>query len=164
MLNTPKERVAFFVDTWSLAFAERSLHRWVDYRKLLRYATGNELRRQLVIREAYVVDHPDGRKDGFRKALEAAGYVLHVKTSSKPFPSYVDFKSELTLHAVTRVEEYDVLCLASSDAAFTEMIGWVKARGKSVTLICFRENMSYQLLPHADEVKFITEEFLTPEV
>lgn len=162
-LNTPKDRIALFVDMWSLFFTERTIRRFLDYRKLLRYAEGNHLHHALVIREAFLIDYEVRRKVALQNSLERYGYTVFIKTSSKPFPTYIDFKSEITVHAMARLDDYDTLTLATNDSCFKELLAYARFKNKKTVVIAFKENFSYGLLDHADEVKFITDDFLLKE-
>jgi len=162
ILNTPKKKIALYVDTRHLYFGARNYNKHLDYEKLLVFARGNELRRELVIKKAYIVDCKERKQYAFQKKLEELGFTVFCKLTTiyETNPLSLDWKSEITLHIILDLDQYDELVLCSGESCYKELLSFVKSKGKETTIITFRESFSKQLLDVIDEVKFITNDFL----
>lgn len=164
VLNESKAKVAFYVDTRHLYFSARDTGAKVDYYKLLVYVRGNELRRELVIKNAYIADTKDGKNKKFSNVLTKIGYNVFSKTTDViNLNTSSDWRAEMTVHAIKDAPEYNTIVWGSGDSCFVELLSYLKELGKSVNILCFKNSFSWKLMDVVDEVFFITDKLFLDE-
>lgn len=105
---------------------------------------------------AYLVTNAKQKHHAFYSALRGYGYTIRERVmrfdKSKGKPTRTDWDVGITIDALDLVDEYDTFALASGDGDFTQLLRYLKLRGKNTVVVTFDCALSKSLYKVADEV------------
>jgi uncharacterized LabA/DUF88 family protein len=119
------------------------------------------LRQELV---AYVVTTPKHSSGAFQAALAGYGYKVRARqmTVAKAFDSAdrhivgrTDWDVGITIDAIDKLDDYDTFVLMSGDGDFTQLLEYLRTKGKRTLVISFKHSTSKALVDVADEHVFL---------
>lgn len=161
--DSPRQRVALFVDTQNLYYAARDNHGGsVDYERLLAACLRG---RRLAHATAYVVAREgDATAFGFFGKLSALGYRVKRRTvrihrvdDEGNVRLEGDWDMGIAADVVRSLDFADVIVLASGDGDFAPILELAQERGKRVEVMAFREVAGQALQDLADRFVALNE-------
>lgn len=137
----------------------------IDFQKLaalipsLRYP--DSIQQRLL---AYIVTDPDQKHHAFEQVLYSFGYQVkqrflkYAKGLTKPMHS--DWDVGITIDAVDQLDLYDTFALVSGDGDFSQLLDYIKKKGKKTLVLTFQKSTSKSLYEVADELHLFTNDIV----
>lgn len=167
MLRAEAERVYVAVDAANLLRSCRDTygdHARVDFhllRQLPCRLIGEHVTVQAV---AYVVIDPS-RRQTFAQVLRAYSYDVRSRTMRHKKgvlkPMHTDWDVGITIDAIDKIHEYDTFVLVSGDGDFSQLLEYLRCRGKRTLVLSFANTTSRLLYESADELHMLGADVLT---
>jgi len=160
-------RVLVIIDAANLEQSVKSLKWWIDYRKLFSFFKNNT---KLIGIRHYCPHFNDERQNNFFTVLKKAGFKLVTKPLKvitemdeiKGDIRKANFDVEITLDAMTFINDYDALILFSGDSDFNYLIRRLRQEGKKVIVVSSRYHISKELIESSN--RYIDLKKLRPEI
>jgi len=145
------QRIAVLIDVQNLYHSAKNLYNArVNFREILKLAVSQ---RNLIRAFAYVVKTKTGEEKPFFEALTKLGIETRVRDLQEFYGGLkkADWDVGITVDAIRISPSVDVICLASGDGDFLQLVEYLKNQGKRVEIIAFGRSSSSKLKEMVDE-------------
>jgi len=145
------QRVAVLIDVQNLYHSAKNLYQArVNFREILKLAVSQ---RSLIRAFGYVVRTKTGEEKPFFDALIKLGIETRVRDLQEFYGGLkkADWDVGITVDAIRIAQSVDIICLASGDGDFFQLVEYLKNQGKRVEVIAFGRSASSKLKESADE-------------
>lgn len=155
-----KPRAILVVDVQNLFYSVRDIYgkpARISFRHI--YERCQE-KYNLIDAAAYVAIGNREQTRPFCESLKEAGFravTSQIKVEDKKIYE-TDWDVGITVSVIEKIEEFDVLILASGDGDYRHLFKYVHERGKRAVAMGFRNEISRTLEKFADEVMYLEEE------
>jgi len=147
-------KTGIFIDEANLFYSQKALGWRIDWQKVLEFF--NQFYNIKTAR--YYMGMPI-RKEGYeqniliKNRLEKAGFEvitkplkkIYLDSSKKDFKYKCNFDVEITRDVIRRLEETDLILLASSDSDFIGLKDDVLSHKKGFVFACFEQNAAWEI-------------------
>jgi len=110
---------------------------------------------------AYIVTNSKKKHHAFYSALRNYGFSVkerYMAWSKSNTIMKTDWDVGITIDALDQIDSYDTFALASGDGDFTQLLRYLKAKGKRTIVLTFEHSASKSLYSVADELFILTED------
>ena len=155
-----KPRAILVVDVQNLFYSVRDIYGRLARINFRRLHERCQERWQLVDAAAYVaIGNPEQTRP-FCQSLREAGYravTSQIQVDGKRIYE-TDWDVGITISVIEKLNDFDVLILASGDGDYQHLIKYLHKAKKAVVSVGFRREISRALRKFADEVMYLEEE------
>ncbi len=166
MLKTSTRRVGVFIDVQNMYYSARNIfNRKVNFENIVKHAIGDK---HLIRAIAYTISTKGGDESAFFEALRQKGIevkskeLLEFNTGAKKG----DWDVGITVDIIRMLDMLDEVVLVSGDGDFVPLADFVRSRGRTFSVISFRESTSTSLVHATDTYTNMSEnrrKFLIPD-
>jgi len=166
-METKNQRATLVVDVQNLFYSVRDIHgklARIDFGKLYKKCAAKF---DLINASAYVAIGSVEQTRPFCEFMKKVGFEVvssQIKVEDKKIYA-TDWDVGITVNVIRKLDDFDVLILASGDGDFRHLIDYIHEKEKKCVVIGFEKELSRSLQAHADDVIYLTEEdiFFQPE-
>lgn len=111
---------------------------------------------------AYIVTNPKQKHHAFYAALRGYGYAVKERFMrwEKSKPTHTDWDVGITIDALDKIDTYDTFCLASGDGDFSQLMRYLRTRGKTTMVLTFPHSGAKSLYKASTSVISLTEDVI----
>jgi uncharacterized LabA/DUF88 family protein len=108
---------------------------------------------------AYIVSHYKTKNEAFVEALSGFGYTIRERRmayekfkATEVKPTRTDWDVGITIDAIDLLNEYDTFVLMSGDGDFSQLLDYLRLRGKRTLVASFESSLAGSLYVSAHDV------------
>lgn len=160
METMKKPRAILIVDVQNLFYSARDIYGRLARINFKRLRERCEEKYDIIEAVAYVAGDNQEQISPFLEALEKAGFnpITSRLRAGDEEVYETDWDVGITVSVIERLEEFDILILASGDGDYSHLLDHLREKEKGTVAVGFKREIERTLEKFADDVMYLTEE------